>query len=689
MLKRHALRIFLSFRWKLLCTHFLFIFSLCSILQAKASIPHSKHKNRFYEEKIQHFYYAKAMNSIKKKDFDLAEEFLRKVLKADSLFREPSGKSAWHQLGRVYEYRDEKVTAIAVLEEGRKKLQKSGIPDLYLDYQLARLYMENGINERETFATELAYNVFKNISPVQQPDLWERVYHETAFLLNESERREFELLQNQPDKRPGILMLRFFRREDPFPFTPQNEMLTLYFRRMADARSLFYDPTTPRKFDDRGVVYTRLGPSSHVVADRSGTPGDIGYLLQPYEVWFYKNIDPDIYFTFIRKRGNSKYNQVDGPESILGSFYKGRRTFFNRENAGETVTALRDEIYTTLAPLHKTFRDRLYTMSTQFSVAEAAMVAKQQFEQDDRHYRAQLDNKLPMIVYPGREYRKAMPMDVSWAQFRHDESQTRLEIYYAIPYNALHFEASTKGYFSALKGKIGIFDEHQQLVAVDSINQSAFAPNLEETNRGAFISQWNFGVLPGSYYFVFRMENSQGGGEAQAVADIHSPGFSPQNLALSDVQLSPYITETNEKNEFAKHNTLVTPLPAKKIDKDQLLYIYYEVYNLTTDPTGKSRYRIEYRLRSENENASAKQAKAVIRKNEVDQEGITLSENRTASGANQAEYLALDLSAFRTGNAKLEIQVTDLDSGWQSTSHVFLTLLNSRKQKDKSNLSSF
>jgi GWxTD domain-containing protein len=688
MLKHPVLRFFFVICIPFFGIRFFFIVPFSSTLLAKANIPSSS-KTQSSEEKIEQFYYAKAMKLIEKKKFHRAEDFLQKVLKEDSLFREPSGKSAWYQLGRVSEYRNAKAAAIAVLEKGRKILQKSDILDLYLNYQLVRLYLENGIQERETLATRLAYDVFKKISPVQQPDLWERIYHETAFLLNQDERHQLKLLQNQPDSRPGILVLRFFRREDPFPFTPQNEMLTMLFRRMAEARSRFYDPGTPRKFDDRGVTYTRLGPPSHVVADHSGTPGDIGYLLQPYEVWFYKNIAPDVYFTFIRKRGNSKYNLVDGPESILGSFYKGRRTFFNRENAGETVTALRDEIYTSLAPLHKTFRDRIYIMSTQFSAAEAAMLAKQQFKQDDRNYREQLDHKLPAIIYPGREHLKTLPMDVSWAHFRHNKSQTRLEIYYAIPYAALSFEASTKGYFSELKGKIGIFDEHQQLVAVDSISQSAFAPSSQETQRGAFISQWNLGVSPGSYEIVFRMQNSLGGGEALTVAEIHSPGFSSQNLELSDIQLSPYITETNEKNEFTKHNTLVTPLPAKRIEKDQLLYIYYEVYNLTTDQDGKSRYRIDYRLRMEDENIAARKTEGISVEKEVDQESITISENRAAMGANQAEYLALDLSTFRTGKAELEIQVTDLASGLQSTSNVILTLLDSKKSKDKSVLSSF
>ena len=69
-------------------------------------------------------------------------------------------------------------------------------------------------------------------------------------------------------------------------------------------------------------------------------------------------------------------------------------------------------------------------------------------------------------------------------------------------------------------------------------------------------------------------------------------------LALSDLELAGQIVEVGEQaGKFQKGDLRVVPLPSKIFAKGQPVYLYYEVYNLSRDAFGQTRYRVEYRLK--------------------------------------------------------------------------------------------
>ena len=342
--------------------------------------------------------YQQALQAVKKGHLAEGESLLRQLLKNNELFQSPSRRSVWFQLGRVLQLQKKSLKAIQTLEQGRKKLGKANQVDWYLNYHLVRMYSEHGIVERDSLITKLVYGVLEYSNPKNQPELWKQIINETDILFKEPLRSKLQKMFSEKVASTGQILLEFFKEADPYPNTEYNEYLKIFFIRTAAARDQFSSPSTARGYDDRGEIYVRLGQPTKIISSHKGIKGDVGWGLYPYEFWFYDNIHPDLYYTFIRLRGKSYFTRAAGPESVIGSFYDTRRAFSNRQNVGETAVLLRNELYSSLAGQHETFRARLTELSAQLSYAEALEYAQRHFAYEDKMHTARVDTLAPMIA---------------------------------------------------------------------------------------------------------------------------------------------------------------------------------------------------------------------------------------------------------------------------------------------------
>jgi GWxTD domain-containing protein len=643
--------------------------------------------------------YSNALKSLQKKDYPQAENLFRQLLALDSRYQEPSGRSAWYQLGLALE-RQEKITeAMLVMQQGLDSLRTAAGNDWYLHYDLARLYAENLRDGNELLITEMVYEIFKNSRPAQQPDLWKRLFEETAFMLDKPARAQFKKQVFDKKGEPGQILLKFFRREDAFPGTPANESLLIYFQRAAQARAQFAYSQSPRGYDDRGDIYVRLGKPWRVFTDHSGMMGDVGWALYPYEVWFYNSLHPDIYYTFIRKEGQIPYALVEGPEFIYGPFYRGRTTFFNRDirpaprggrvtlgrntqlnqpNAGETAMKLRDQVYRNLAPSHDDFRRRLYEISNTRSDAEALDYSLLHFTNEDRQHAVHVDSVAPAVVFSEDYKAKSLPVALSYSRFQGQEGKTRTEIYFGGLYRDLKFKRVPQGYQANLRGEIAILNDNYELVASDSVWEECRLPRTAATDSGGFVSQINFALPPAKYHLFFRMEN-QSAEQIGNLNDVLEVGAFPEEaLSLSDLQLSPLIREAATPHRFVKNGYYVAPLPHLTIEKNKPLFVYFEIYNLARNSAGETNYQIDYRV------FVPKSKRGLLGKltGEGEAHSIALSSNRQGNSSRQIEQVELNLEKFASEDPELEITVTDLLAKQKVASQLPFKIVNPPKSQE-------
>jgi len=620
--------------------------------------------------------YEKAVAAFEKREYNAAESYSRQVLEVDSLFQEASGRSAWYWLGLSQEKQEEPFSAVETFENGLTLLKSAGLTDLHIHYDLARVIGENDIEDHESDITGLMVALFENISPNEQPDLWQRIKDEMGFLLDEQDRKRLEEALKVPGGKPERILHVFFRKEDPNPITVENELFAKIFQRAKIARNLYRSLNSSQGYDARGEMYVRLGKPSKIMRERSGLLGELGHAIYPFEIWFYSQIDYDVYFTFVRPRATGDFELADGPESVFGTFYKGRQAFMTRsvltrEPPGQTSTYLHFLVYEDLAPIHNTFRERVYRMQEQISPGEVVDYARRHFVPEDSDHAASLDTLVPRVAYYTEGVYEALPLDLTIIRFLEASGDIRAELYYSVANEDLAFDRDARGRHTSLTGEIGIFDKDFTLVTSDSIHHFWVARQSAEGDKGVFISQWNNLMKPDKYNLHFRLENPHGNKMVVINTDFEIEPFSESELCLSDLQLARDIRLSEEPSQFKKHGLLITPLAFNAIPLGQSFYVYYEIYHLTPDVDGKTSYRVEYALLESRKKGGflglfgrKKESKKVF------QDIVADSGEETS----MSEYKMFTFDGLKEGDYSLSITVTDLNSQERAEQHLVLHL---------------
>jgi len=469
-----------------------------------------------------------------------------------------------------------------------------------------------------------------------------------------------------------MIFYSFFRREDPNPITEKNELLSIVFQRAAEARDQFTNYSSPRGYDDRGNIYVRLGRPWKIYPNHSGILGEMGYAIYPYEIWLYTQIHPDLYIIFMRERGHNYFEQVAGPEDFLGTFYKGRRAFLDNSNRGVTVTNLRLYLYEDLAALHPTFKNRLSRLQEQYTHAEAADYARIHFVNEDRSHAAFLDTLMQSLGFVTDEVLETLPLELSGSWFSDEEDQLRTEFYYGIKNKDLFYDSVDDELYTILQGEIGIFDENFALITNDSLKHYVTVPTSTETKSGTFISQWDVALKPGKYNLFFRLGNPNSKKRATIRTDFELEPVPETGLYLSDIQLALDVQPTDKVGMFHKKGYFVKPKAGNKIQIGRQFFAYFEIYRLSRDDEGKSRYQIEYALQREKVKGrflglfGGKMQTETVYQKKIKKSG---------QDSVQVEYKDLVFTDLKKDEYQLKITVTDLNSGEEATNDIPIQLM--------------
>ena len=532
-----------------------------------------------------------AKAAIKDKNYSHARKLLMELIQQDSTFQENSGRSLWDWLATVYEMEQKADTAAQILVEGYFVLQNKHKSDPYLNYRLVRLFAENNFTQAQVNITNIFYDWLENISPEGQPDLWEQFFDQAKILLYDDELQKIK--QAKPLRQPevGALFYKAFRRQDPTPATLDNEYVLQFFKRAAIARQKFGDPLLPKGYDDRGDIFILLGPTSRMYISRSGTRGTGGYALYPFEMWFYKHIHPDLYWTFVGRGGKSFYRLVSGPEEVLGIFYRGRTTFYGGRRTVLIPLWLRYDLYTSLAPLHREFRERIRLMDEQIDPLEANEYARTHFKDlDEGHFRW-MKNYIRRLVLGTDFGMDTLTVFYNWMHFKGESGKTLVEFNYYVPNDEIQYVFEPE-FYSEIKSQIGIFDPDYRLVKADSTT----IPISHQKVGDTFISKFTFLLEPGAYQVIFRVENPLGERLNVRRVPLRVPGYPDTMLTMSEVFLVGDVLPTQEENVFVRDTLMIIPQPINEHDKTVPIKIYFEVYNLGRDADGKAHFDVSYNL---------------------------------------------------------------------------------------------
>lgn len=214
--------------------------------------------------------------------------------------------------------------------------------------------------------------------------------------------------------------------------------------------------------------------------------------------------------------------------------------------------------------------------------------------QNVRHAkRVQKEHGINRVDDPYRRQKYSMPHLVT--AFR-DGDQVRLELAYAIPQNRLKTNTAGDLYIS---DGLFAFDNNWNEVytkpvdVILPITQSQ-AKQADSTHTNYFTTQHILHLDPGHYWFVAEVVDRT----SLSIGTVRDSLIYTQpdsNLSLSDLLLARQI-KTRTPDPKKRSDLTIIPNPLRTFRRSESVFIYLEMYNLTQNTFGQTRYNISYKL---------------------------------------------------------------------------------------------
>jgi GWxTD domain-containing protein len=470
--------------------------------------------------------------------------YLERGIELDAGFRD-----TYYQLGVVHLESKQPRMLIHVAEQLLK--QYPGDKDALLFCGLG--YQATGNQER-------AYGFYTEA--IKRMDSEERAMMESVDLIATQEEQQqigqAEAQSQEGDSikgwRDSLERGRFWRKHDPLFLTAFNERRMEHYSRVAYANLRFSRPSKGIKGwqTDMGKTYIKFGQPIHQIAKRPyiEVPKDLDKDPTLYyyhlETWFYEGFG----ITFINEDG------LDGWHFSTGDDY--------------TWTASNIKV-----------RQK---MNLEYKPGVSAI--------------GTFKNTPPRYVDPYRDKKYSLPHQI--AAFRSGDS-VRVELSYAIPKARL--KVSYPEGVVELEDGVFLFDENwEEIYRKPSRPVSLQWPEFgsqgrteaDSLRRNYLFSSSTVYVKPGAHHVAAEVQD-KGAGSVGTFRELRTFSFADTALSMSDLLLASRIKPRTPSPESRK-DLEITSNPLRAFHRAWFVSVYFEVYNLTRDESGRTEYDVSYRI---------------------------------------------------------------------------------------------
>lgn len=248
--------------------------------------------------------------------------------------------------------------------------------------------------------------------------------------------------------------------------------------------------------------------------------------------------------------------------------------------------------------------------------------------------------------------------------FRGPDGQTELQINFALPIDnvALATDPDT----------IVIVERRTALIYPRALEyqktKHALAIPINDDNRDRglhAISRVDHWAPPGEYELA--IEAARQGSNKVGVYQLPQlklPDYSQKNhLLMSDLQLASKILDASQAPDstFVRGNYYIQPQPSATFlsAPGQSMYLYFEIYNLTHDEFGQTRYDISYQVQRRDEKSFSLIPLLGNLGGTKKAESVGLSFEQVGTDLDTETYLELPLTNLVSGRYNLQITILD------------------------------
>ena len=248
------------------------------------------------------------------------------------------------------------------------------------------------------------------------------------------------------------------------------------------------------------------------------------------------------------------------------------------------------------------------------------------------------------------------PAPCQVAQFRGEAGKTRVELYYGLEADRVESRDAGSGVRSvAAQQGLFLFDTEWDPVQRD-VTSADMLPWVVDpsSGKGYLLCGEHLTLDPGTYHLGAEAEDQKTGTAGTVRDTVQVRAFGVDTLEVSDVLLARRVVERRER-PFGRGRYMVLPNPLKQCRRDGHVALYFEVYNLTRDAFGATRYRVTYQIRALPETEIERRL----------QPEWTTAVTNTYDGSRAWEphHLRLDMAGSVPGPWGVRVEVVDLLGG--------------------------
>jgi GWxTD domain-containing protein len=236
---------------------------------------------------------------------------------------------------------------------------------------------------------------------------------------------------------------------------------------------------------------------------------------------------------------------------------------------------------------------------------------------------------------------------VDYSRFRLSDSLVYFEFYGAIPRNLVEYIPEGDRFRTEFVVDAQIF-QSDTLFAAKKWRNVNYADSLAAISSQQRLYCINHFALPkGSYDFKIGIKDVNSDSSATYEMPMELDSFSEAKLAISDLQLSSRISRDTTKNAFNKNGYTIIPHPSRLYGIGlPILYLYAEIYNLSSPNKEDSKYMTNYKILDTDGNI-VKTVDSKIRKK---------------PGESAVEVNGLNVVTLVSGAYIIQVEVEDLDT---------------------------
>ncbi len=514
-------------------------------------------------------------NSQEEEDIEILHEFIKK---------NPDNPEYFYGLARIYYSIENHENSLSILDS---------VKNIFPQFSECRrnyLYAKNLFDLDQT-AEDLDYYI-SAMAAIQDSADMKAFYNDICYIMNDD---EYDELHTTPIDSIGDFYSRFWRSRDPDLATERNERIAEHYKRLTYARKWY------RRYNVGRTEIDFVHETEHPLTWGTGIGIKVGNnFLKTYisKAVPEKRYFDDMGLIYIRhgQPDNQVFKILEGPEPQNMSWHYYPR--YNRSELvfhfakfggtrGWTIESMpssmvnREEIHPLYWSLQKA-RER----SSTFDMNE---IGTQLNESNEEYAEIGMNTETTEYKYD----KKPLDFPFDFLTFKGKDGKIRVELYYGIEGKEIELETGKQGNTLALSRFVGIYDENwNESIRINKDDSIPVNLTLDEWKNSSVTEMEHFEISPGIYHYEFHLQDkvSDKLGVYKDLLTVND--YWKDDFMISDILLSGPIDSAVQNTPFQKGNLSYNPHMFNDFEKDAAIGIYYELYNLSYDSEGKTRFQV-------------------------------------------------------------------------------------------------